>query len=278
VLIVDLAAVTRSWDIKPTDFDVEGLAFSPDSRRVAAGLASGNVAIWQLRDDGPAGHPAGPRAEPRRLDLKLPDSEQQRAIVRMAFHPDGRRFAAVYPNGVIRLWNLDHPGNPESLDVSHGTWRIRGAAFSPDRRRLALGSIEGLLLLTEFWDANRTSRRIDTLETEEVAWRPDGRRLAAGASDGTIHIWDVTGESAIDKVRLPQQGAITTLAFSFDGRRLASVGEDQGRTLARLWTLDGSDLVTLACRSVPRWSLSADRCTNEPLKAACQVCQDTTER
>ena len=140
------------------------------------------------------------------------------------------------------------------------------------------GSIEGVFLLTEFWDANRTSRHIDTLETEEVAWRLDGQRLAAGASDGTIHIWDLTGESAIDKVRLPQQGAIRKLAFSFDGRRLASVGEDQGRTLARLWTLDGPDIVTLACRTVPRWSLSDDRCTNEPLKAACQVCLDKAER
>jgi hypothetical protein len=59
----------------------------------------------------------------------------------------------------------------------------------------------------------------------KLAFSPDGSRLAASCADGSIHVWAIVGERAVE---MPPLAAIATagLAFSPTGRTLAAAGTD----------------------------------------------------
>jgi WD40 repeat protein len=67
-----------------------------------------------------------------------------------------------------------------------------------------------------------------------VRFGPDGRWLITGCTDGSVRVWDTTSSTQV--VALEQEGAVTRLALSPDGRVVACVSAGQQAT--RLWDLD----------------------------------------
>ena len=84
---------------------------------------------------------------------------------------------------------------------------------------------------------------------------PDAKSLATASQDGTAKLWDAVNGSELQI--LPGHSAIvTSVAFSPDGRRLASAGTDG---IVQVFALDISELLKLARSRVPR-NLNADEC------------------
>ena len=159
---------------------VLGVAFSPDSRWLAAGCADGMVRIWDTRD------PAGKARE-------LPGHIG--TVERVVFLPDGRLASAGgiwfgSEFGEVKIWDLS---TGRVLDLRGHTDLVWGLAYSPDGRRLATGSLDGTIKL---WDTT-TGEEVFTLRGHTagvicVAFSPDGRRIASGSWDRTVRVWDTS--------------------------------------------------------------------------------------
>ncbi len=213
---------------------VQAVAFSPDGRWLASGGLDLTARLWPLAGNDPA---AGVRV------LDHPG-----LVWTLAFSPDGRWLATGAGDGAARVWDLHAAGMQAAPIVLAGHSRqIQTLAFSPDGRWLATGSQDGT---AQLWDFERLadppmilSGHTDWITT--LAFSPDGRWLATGSGDRTARLWDLrlaasAHQEAINRTAgvLPGHAdAVTMLAFSPDGDRLATASQD-GNT--RLWDLQAA--------------------------------------
>jgi WD40 repeat protein len=211
---------------------VRSVAFTPDGRLLISGGDDGVVRHWSVRD----GTCVAELTERGASDPAV-RSEGGRGIHRLACSPDGQMCAAGHLDGKVRLWSLHSREIRAILDC--GEEPIVSLAFNRDSRLLAIGAGREIRL----WDMHdRSHPRIledgDAFVTS-LAFSPDSRQLASAYEDGTIRTWDL--ETPGCRV-LEGQFSTRSLAYSRDGRRLASTG---GGTVTLWDTLTGRELLAL---------------------------------
>jgi WD40 repeat protein len=112
-------------------------------------------------------------------------------------------------------------------------------AFSPDGKRLATGARSDQLAV-KMWDA-QTGQELTTFnghtgQVFSVAFSPEGKRLACGSDTwdftkqsygaGEVMVWDV--QTGRELLVLKGHTGLVSVAFSPDGKRLASAGQKPG--------------------------------------------------
>ena len=161
--------------------------------------------------------------------------------VPLAFSPDEKMIAAasVEPGGLI-VWNLADGKQLATLPLKKMTM---GFAFSPDGKHVAAAHGKEVVLWD--WQAGQSRRILQTDNSGRtaVAFSADGRLLASAAGwgstsprrHGSVQIWDLqTDQLQAEFVGAGQ--AVRNLAFSPNGRRLATAGTSTGpRGMLKLW-------------------------------------------
>jgi RNA polymerase sigma factor (sigma-70 family) len=209
---------------------IRSVCFSADGRRLAASSQEGkSVRLWDVATGLPGALIATDQGEPNPAALS----------------PDGKLVAAGgYQDGSVRLWSADTGRELRRLQAgAHSAYAI---AFSPDGTQLAVGGWKGT---TGLWDpaTGKLIRRLDDPSEQigALAFSPDGRTLAMAGD--AVRLWEVaTGQLratlsghagwGVASCRLSYTGPVSALAFSRDGRYLASGGID---TTILTWDLAG---------------------------------------
>ena len=230
---------TNSWQglglpLTGSQGEVYALAFSPDSIELAAGGADKLVHLWNISQGTPTDTPLNGQGD---------------VIDCLAFRPDGKWLAAGGADNLWTIWKMaDHSlyqhgqislpisNDPYSLDLSKF---IQSVGFSPDSATFYLsmgGGYTYLINMADFEAVNDLSRSLKWTQgssTNDILAKmsPNGKTIAlANAMD--IRLYD---SASLQMVGLPMYGhtdRVTGLAFTPDGKLLASKGQDN---TIRLW-------------------------------------------
>jgi len=251
----------RRYSLKAHGGYVTGVAFSPDSRRLATGGLDGKVFIWQLGGEQPTEEAALPPklgdvqrvvfspTEPCvytaltakggliwrwdwaekdiRKSLTVAPSDPLTASV-LAMSADGKQLAAGAGNDIL-AWTLARPEIGRATTLKGHGKAVRALAFAPAGRRLASAHEDGKLAFWEFGWFRATRKALLTGHADvvvSIAFAPTGTMLASGGSDGRIGIWDTTTDDPrAQAVLTGHSGPVRLVQFLPTEDRLISIGD-----------------------------------------------------
>ena len=243
----------------PVGFYVVSLAFSPDGARLATVATNNTAMVWTTNAEPVltlAGHTGIVMAVAWSLDGRFILNGSQDGTVRLwnptngtplrtfvchtnwvlsvSLSPDGRRFATSSSDGMARIWDSATGRLLHELKGHRGL--IQTVSFSPDGHRVATGCEDRRVRL---FDVDRGSLML-VMEghrggVTSLAFSPDGSRLVSAAAnadfgsfwtfDRRAIIWDLRGGQRMMELDA-HPTSVTALAFSPDGKRLASASVD----------------------------------------------------
>ena len=177
----------------------------------------------------------------------LPEGAKMRlgkgSISKLAYSPDGTRLAV---GSSIGIWIYDlEKGKALDLFPMYG---VSCLAFSLDGKTLVGGSRRYHLVLFDTTTGEPLRNFNPGYQTGVcgVAFSPDGKMIASGHDRGNLILWETATSKSIkilsgmggeEGSRLPFEhtGAVHSVAFSPDGKTLASAGYYDRGTEVRLW-------------------------------------------
>jgi WD40 repeat protein len=236
---------------------VDGVAFSPDGQLLASGSGNPNLTarLWRVADG-------------QLLDQFEDPFNQGHGYSSLAFSPDGR---ILWAQG--SFWNVAGgerlTGLEQKIGESAPPYVISSLAFTPDGETMALGYLEGKLLL---WDlaADSLLTELQGLSgaVESLAFSPDGKTLAAVYTypDYIVQLWQVPqGERLLAIAGEEWTHVFTQVVFSPDGQTLATVAKNEDRMdlgVVELWrAADGERLFQLDAEGIMCAAFSPDGLT-----------------
>jgi WD40 repeat protein len=243
---------------------IHALALSPDGKTLATGGYPGRVWLWEAATGRPAGKLQGPPGHVLALQFSpdgrllaaagsksTADKGGQTVVLDLetgkprltlehapwarcvAFSPDGTTLAVGCDRDVFGTWDVasgqERPALPGNFAAGFAS-----VTFSPDGRLLALGGYDRAVRVYD-WRAGREVGRLDAGSiVRALAFAADGKTLLV-AQDGPqfVRLWDVAGRRPVREFAGHKgwkgglfPGSSYTVAFSPDGRTVASGGDD----------------------------------------------------
>lgn len=198
---------------------VGAVAFEPKGRRLAC-ATYGGAALWFARIDG---------QKPAFL-------KWAGAHTAAAFSPDGKFLVTAMQENQLHGWRL-----ADAKDMRMGGYpaKIRDLTFLDRGRLLATSGAHGAVIWPFAGAGGPMGKEAAEVGHDEASFTvrtaatPDRDRLAAGADDGRVWVADLRS-TAHRHVKAERGPAISALAMTADGRRLAWGDEDGGAGVVEL--------------------------------------------
>jgi WD40 repeat protein len=200
------------------------IAFYPDSQRLAGVVADNVVKVWDTTTAKEVlvfkGHTGG-----------VSDLDISR---------DGKRLVTASYDGTVKVWDALTGTCLHTLrGHPHQVYRV---SFSPDSKRVAsIGREDDSGEAIRIWDVIAEKQVLNLTRDTRIGravFSPDGERLASYSNErakdtrpGLVEVWDATSGELLF-VRKAHSAPVTCIAYSPDGKRLAS-GSEHGTVIVR---------------------------------------------
>ena len=234
---------------------VFAVAFAPDGNRIASGSRDGAIHVWETSTQSDIFGPLlGHDEESVATLVFMPDGKRllsgarddtilvwdmitgivtqvlrghNNAVQALSISSDQKYLASASADCTIRIWDI---ATGEERQVMRGPDMMRHVAFLPGDKRIV--SFDYMVRL---WDAETGAQILASAKHQAdscMAVTPNGDRLAFAYAD-RVGVMDTSFLHDDIQSTNEDQGDISSLVFSPDGQRFASISEDDCRI--RLW-------------------------------------------
>jgi WD40 repeat protein len=198
---------------------------------------AGPVADVAFRGDGEllaaAAGEMGERDLATGAERRRPWCGAEASFAALSFSPDGRMLACGGTAGALRLWDLGS-GRPAPVLAARGEG-VGRTGFSVDGRLFAAAAPGGMVRVWSLPAGGAVAAWSPRFQVNALAFDRAGRRLAAAgataAGAGIAGVWEVASGRSLPAPP-PQAEALQAIAFSPDGKRLVTAGNNWR---AQLW-------------------------------------------
>ena len=187
--------------------------FSPDSSWLATVSEDGSARIW----------------DPLTGKCLSKFAAHDQPLTTINFSPLGKLVVMASTNGTAVIWDI--PGSQRVATLDGHTDSVVTARFSPDGTKVVTASND---FTARVWDAtNGNCIRILEGHASRLsgAWfSPEGDRILTTSHDGSGKVWNAISGSCLATFSHQSQernGVPEDAAFSRDGRRVLTAGQDQ---------------------------------------------------
>jgi WD40 repeat protein len=207
---------------------ISSVAFSPDSRFVAAANSEKTIRIWQVDGQG----------------LKFIRLQEDDMLACIEFMPDGKTLLIGGLDNVIRL--IDFEGKVLRQWKGHDE-RIIDLAVSPDGLHFISGSRDATVRL---WAVNGGLTEVlkgHTSPITSVCFSHDGKKILTASTDNTARIWELNGQQT---QIFRHDDVVNSAIFSDDNKTVLTISNNE----AKFWYADWREF--LSADRVAKFSLA----------------------
>jgi WD40 repeat protein/serine/threonine protein kinase len=239
IRVWDAASGKESLAFGKSFFPVVALSFGPDGKKLASGSLDSTVNVWDMSTG--------------KVLLTL---DGHTADVRdVVFSPDGTRLVSAGNDRKLKVWDAISGFEIYSLHGHESS--ISQVMFTADATKIVSGSLNGTV---KVWDASHGQEPLALIGHSQPVWgvcfSPDGTQIVSASgtnnarvvnsegaqSAGEAKVWDVASGQEIFTLA-GHTGSLTSVAYSFDGTKIASGSDDQ---TVKLWdSTTGREFLTL---------------------------------
>ncbi len=241
----------RLWDAKTGEVKqiishgqyVHAVAFDPAGKRFATGSSDRTIRLYDVASG--------------KLLQTLTGHDD--AVLCVRFSSDGNHLLSGGYDNTARIWDI--AAGQVTQKLRGHTWWVWAAEFSPDDQRIVTASQDGKAIvwqMTTNTENDRTQYEVLTEFTKhdgpiyDAKFSPDGKSVVTAGYDRRVLLWNPDEVEPVDIARRLEnqedppapfrelsihEGPVRTVAFSSDGNRVASGGQDN---VVRIWHLSSN--------------------------------------
>jgi WD repeat-containing protein 35 len=155
-------------------------------------------------------------------------------VMRVAWNPTAKKLTTSDGNGLIIVWMLHKGLWFEEMVNNRKQSVVKDMRWCPDGSKICIAYADGAVIVGSV-DGNRVWGKTLPHNLELVAWSPDSRHILFGTDEGTIEVYNGTGDQIGSVLLQPEDGVVV------GGSKAVGLGGEAATSTVRICSVDWYD-------------------------------------